>query len=195
MSSRLAISGLRKLFKYLSTRNVRFQSKGLPKGMGQTRQGTVKTVKNKSWSDPMTIPRANQAMGGGKIFTPTGGGKRGFLPKSAKVGPTRGTKIAATGTPAVVAGGVATSQYNKKPTGPATAGQKQFSAVRSKPGGLRNPAWKGDVASYSKSGYHKFKQGSKTAKAFSAAFKAAAKAGKKQFTWGVTGKKYAVSYK
>ena len=47
MSSRLAISGLRKLFKYLSTRNVRFQSKGLPKGMGQTRQGTVKTVKNK----------------------------------------------------------------------------------------------------------------------------------------------------
>ena len=192
--------GLAKLFKiahkYLSTRNVRFQSKNLPKGMGQWRQGTVKKVKNKSWSDPMMIPTARQAMGGGKIFTPTSGkGKRGFLPKSAKVGPTRATKIAAGAAPTVVAGGIATSQYNKKPTGPATAGMKQFGAVKSKRGGLRNPKWKGDVAKYSKSGYHKFKSGSKTAKAFATAFKAAAKAGKKEFTWGVTGKKYAVNFK
>ena len=194
------INKLRKLYqvasKYWGTRNVFFPAKNMrsPK-MGQRFQGTVKNIKRtKSPHDPLTIPRASQVMGGGKYFNPIGAGpkKRGFLPKSAKIGPTRGTKAAAGATP-VIAGGV--GLYASRPTGPATAGQKQFSAVRSKPGGLRNPAWKGDVASYSKSGYHKFKSGSKTAKAFSAAFKAAAKAGKKQFTWGVTGKKYAVSYK
>ena len=71
-------TALKKLYKYLGTRNVRHKSRGLAtggKGMGQTRQGTVKKVGGaRGWTDPMTIPRASSVMGGGRIFTPAGGG-------------------------------------------------------------------------------------------------------------------------
>ena len=127
-------SALKKLYKYLGTRNVRLKSRGLAtggKGMGQTRQGTVKKVGGaRGWTDPMSVPRASQVMGGGRVFTPTGGGKSKFLTKGSTYGHTRGTKIAAgtTGGSGVVAG-LAYTQETKAPSGPATAGQKQFSAV------------------------------------------------------------------
>ena len=37
-------SALSKLFKYMGTRNVRVQARGLKKGMGITRQGQVKNL-------------------------------------------------------------------------------------------------------------------------------------------------------
>ena len=199
----VGLSFIQKLIKFLGTRNVRLQSRGLPKGMGQWRKGTVKTVKRKSTHDPLSIPRASQAMGGGRIFTPSGGGKSKFLTKGSKVGATRGTKIAGgvggAGAVAVTAGAY---ESKRTPSGSATPLQNQNLAVK----GLRSaakskfpvskvPKWHKDISSFSKSGYHKFKAGSKTAKEFQSAFKAASKAGKKQFTWNVTGKKYKIAYK
>ena len=192
-------TALKKLYKYLGTRNVRLKSRGLAtggKGMGQTRQGTVKKVGGaRGWTDPMSIPRASQVMGGGRVFTPTGGGKSKFLTKGSTYGPTRGTKIGAVSTP-IVAAGITASVQDKyfKPTGSATAGERQFKAVtalrglRTKP--TKNPAWHSDVASFSKSGYHKFKKGSKSAKQFQQSHAIAKKRGAKVFTWGLTGKKY-----
>ena len=126
------LSFIQKLIRYLGTRNVRLQSRGLPKGMGQWRQGTIKKVGGaRGWTDTMSVPRASQVMGGGRIFTPSGGGKSKFITKGSTYGHTRGTKIAGTG----VGGGAlitaaAYTQEAKAPSGPATAGQKQFSAVR-----------------------------------------------------------------
>ena len=191
-------TALKKLYKYMGTRNVRLQSRGLPKGMGQTRKGTIKKVGGaRGWTDPMSIPRASSVMGGGRIFTPSGGGKSKFITKGSTYGHTRGTKIAAgtTGGSGVVAG-LAYTQETKAPSGPATAGERQFGAVkalrglRTKP--TKSPAWHGDVASFSKSGYHKFKKGSKSAKAFQQSYAIAKKSGAKAFTWGLTGKKYKV---
>ena len=195
---------IQKLINFLGTRNVRLQSRRLPKGMGQTRQGTVKKVRGASgYTDPMKVPRANQVMGGGRIFTPSGGGKSKFMTKGSTYGPARGTKIAATGTGggALIAG-AAYTQETKAPSGPATAGQKQFNAVtalrttanrsnaKSTPPHSKVPAWHGDVASWSKTGYHKFKKGSKTAKSFQQAYAASKGKGEKEFTWSVTGKRY-----
>ena len=126
------LSFIQKLIRFLGTRNVRLQSRGLPKGMGQTRQGTVKKVRGASgYTDPMAIPSARNVMGGGRTFTPSSGGKSKFMTKGSTYGPTRGTKIAATGTGggALIAG-AAYTQEAKAPSGPATAGQKQFNAVR-----------------------------------------------------------------
>jgi len=191
-------TALKKLYKYMGTRNVRLQSRNLAKGMGQTRKGTVKKVGGaRGFTDPMTIPRASQVMGGGRVFTPSGGGKSKFITKGSSYGPTRGTKIAGgttAGTAGVVAAVVGKETY--KPSGPATAGERQFGAVkalrglRTKP--TKSPAWHGDVASFSKSGYHKFKKGSKSAKAFQQSYAIAKKTGAKNFTWGLTGKKYKV---
>lgn len=205
------LSFIQKLIRFLGTRNVRLQSRGLPKGMGQTRQGTVKKVRGASgYTDPMKIPSARNVMGGGRIFTPSGGGKSKFMTKGSTYGHTRGTKIAATGTGggALIAG-AAYTQETKAPSGPATAGQKQFNAVQalrnsasryrgvsSKEGtlmkkfGKKVPAWHGDVASWSKTGYHKFKKGSKSAKAFQQSYALAKKTGAKEFTWALTGKRY-----
>ena len=195
-------TALKKLYKYLGTRNVRLKSRGLAtggKGMGQTRKGTIKKVGGaRGWTDPMSIPRASQVMGGGRIFTPSGGGKSKFITKGSTYGHTRGTKIAAgtTGGSGVVAG-LAYTQETKAPSGPATAGQKQFKAVtalksiaKSKSPISKVPKWHGDVASFSKSGYHKFKAGSKSAKQFQQSHAIAKKSGAKSFTWGLTGKKY-----
>ena len=142
------MSFIQKLIKFLGTRNVRLQSKRLPLGMGQTRQGTVKTVKRKAgWHDPMTIPRASQVMGGGgRLFTPSGGGRSKFLTKGSTYGHTRGTKIGAVG-----AGGgalitaAAYTQEAKAPSGPATAGEKQFSAVKVASGGAKTRGLSGTV--------------------------------------------------
>ena len=199
------LSFIQKLIRFLGTRNVRLQSRGLPKGMGQTRQGTVKKVRGASgYTDPMKIPNARNVMGGGRIFTPSGGGKSKFMTKGSTYGPTRGTKIAATGTGggALIAG-AAYIQEKKAPSGPATARQKQFSAVKALratavPPHMRQvqtpakkvPAWHGDVASWSKTGYHKFKKGSKSAKAFQQSYALAKKTGAKEFTWALTGKRY-----
>ena len=111
-------SALSKLFKYMGTRNVRVQARGLKKGMGITRQGQVKNL------------------GGGKrILKKTGGGTT-FLKSHAKVGMSRGQK-AGSGALAVSAVGAG---YMYKPSGPPTAGQKQFAPVN----------WKKDVAKWSK---------------------------------------------
>ena len=201
---KVGLSFIQKLIRFLGTRNVRLQSRGLPKGMGQTRQGTVKKVRGASgYTDPMAIPSARNVMGGGRIFTPSGGGKSKFMTKGSTYGPARGTKIAATGTGggALIAG-AAYTQETKAPSGPATAGQKQFSAVqalrtaanrsnaKSKAPISKVPAWHGDVASWSKTGYHKFKKGSKSAKAFQQSYALAKKTGAKEFTWALTGKRY-----
>lgn len=192
-------TALKKLYKYLGTRNVRLKSRGLAtggKGMGQTRQGTVKKVGGaRGWTDPMSIPRASSVMGGGRIFTPAGGGKSKFMTKGSTYGTTRGTKIAGTG-----AGGgalitaAAYTQEAKAPSGPATAGEKQFTAVKalkrtakSNPPISKVPKWHGDVSSFSKSGYHKFKAGSESAKMFR---KASAKNKGRRWFWGVTQKWY-----
>ena len=200
------LSFIQKLIRFLGTRNVRLQSRNLPKGMGQWRKGTVQTVKRKSTHDPLSIPTASQAMGGGRIFTPSGGGRPKFLTAGSKVGATRGTKIAGgvagAGAVAVTAGAY---ESKRTPSGAATPGQRQMQAVKalksygstakSKSPISKVPKWHGDVASFSKSGYHKFKAGSKTAADFRKHFSAASKAGRKEFTWGITGKKYKVAYK
>jgi len=124
------MSFIKALIKFLGTRNVRLQSRGLPKGMGQWRQGTIKKIKRKSFADPLAVPTASQAMGGGRLFTPTGGGRSKFITAGSKVYPTRGAKI---GTGVAGAGiiGVGTYKYEKDstPSGAATSGQKQMSAV------------------------------------------------------------------
>jgi len=159
------VKSLSKLFKYLGTRNVRTQSRGLPKGMGMSRRGQVKKLP-----------------GGQRILKKEGGGTT-FLKGHSKAGPTRGTKIATTTVPAAGA----LYAINKSYTGAPTAGQKQFSAV--KKGKSTNP----DIAKFSKSGYHTYKKGSKTAKAFQQSYALAKKTGAKSFTWGHNMKKYAVS--
>lgn len=154
-------SALSKLFKYMGTRNVRVQARGLKKGMGITRQGQVKNL------------------GGGKrILKKTGGGTT-FLKSHAKVGMSRGQK-AGSGALAVSAVGAG---YMYKPSGPPTAGQKQFAPVN----------WKKDVAKWSKSGYHKFTPGSHSAKQFKQSYNIAKKTGASEFTWGLTGKRYKVN--
>lgn len=203
------LSFIQKLIRFLGTRNVRLQSRGLPKGMGQTRKGTIKKVSGaRGWTDPMSIPRASQVMGGGRLFTPIGGGKSKFITKGSTYGHTRGAKIGATG----AAGGAvltAAGLYEKKQTpsgvastGADSVGKRQMQAVRalksygstvkSKSPISKVPAWHGDVASWSKTGYHKFKKGSKSAKAFQQSYAIAKKSGAKVFTWGLTGKKYKV---
>ena len=199
-------TALKKLYKYLGTRNVRLKSRGLAtkgKGMGQTRQGTVKKVGGaRGWTDPMSVPRASQVMGGGRIFTPSGGGKSKFMTKGSTYRPARGTKIAGAGAGGgSLVAGLAYTQESKGPSGAATAGQRQFKAVtalrntahmRTKTPVSKGPAWHSDVASFSKSGYHKFKKGSKSAKQFQQSYDIAKKSGAKVFTWGLTGKKYKV---
>ena len=192
---------IKALIKYLGIRNVRLQSRGLPKGMGQWRKGTVKKVGGrKGWTDPMAIPRAEQVMGGGRVFTPSSGGRSKFLTAGSKVYPTRGTKI---GSGVAGAGAVAVSAglYEKKrtPTSSATPSKRQASVVtalrsttKSSPPISKVPKWHGDVASFSKSGYHIFKAGSKSAKAFQQSYQLAKKRKAKNFTWGLTGKKYKV---
>jgi len=195
-------SFIKALIKYLGIRNVRLQSRGLPKGMGQWRKGTVTKGKRKQgWTDPMTIPRANQVMGGGgRVFTPAVSGRSKFLTKGSTYGPTRGTKI---GSGVAGAGAVAVSAglYEKKrtPTSSATPSKRQASVVtalrsttKSSPPISKVPKWHGDVASFSKSGYHIFKAGSKSAKAFQQSYQLAKKRKAKNFTWGLTGKKYKV---
>ena len=173
MASAALIRGFSKLFKYLATRNVRVPGgfnprtgKMMPKGTGITRRGQTKTLK-----------------GGQRILKKEGGGTT-FLKGSAKLGMTRGQKGAAYGAggAAIIAG----ATY-KPPSGPPTAGQKQMSAVG------KVPKWHGDVAKFSPSGYHTFKKGSRSATQFSKSYKLAKKTGAKEFTWGLTGKKYKVS--
>jgi hypothetical protein len=177
--------------------------------MGQWRKGTVTKGKRKQgWTDPMTIPRANQVMGGGgRVFTPAGKGKSKFLTAGSKVYPTKVAKIGSgvAGTGAVAA---SVGLYEKKqtPSGAATTGAKavgtrQMSAVtalrssaKSSPPISKVPKWHGDIASFAKSGYHTFKAGSKSAKAFQQSYRLAKKTGAKNFTWGLTGKKYKVGY-
>ena len=131
-------SFIKGLIKYLLTRNVRVQSRRLPSGMGQWRQGTVKTIKRKSTADPLAVPRADQAMGGGRIFTPSGGGRSKFLTAGSKVYPTRATKIGATGAGAgVVALGAGLYEKEKTPSGAATVGERQFNAVTKTSGGAK----------------------------------------------------------
>jgi len=206
---------IKALIKYLGIRNVRLMSKGLStkgKGMGQWRQGTIQNIKRKSFADPLARPTASQAMGGGRLFTPIGGGRSKFISQSSKVGYARGTKIGG-GVAGAGIIGIGTYKYEKDrtPSGAATVGERQKSAVDS---GARGPmrglsavtalksvakkktpaAWHADVASFSKSGYHKFKAGSKSAKAFQQSYRLAKKTGAKTFTWGLTGKKYKVGY-
>lgn len=163
---------LSKLFKYLGTRNIRTQSKGLPKGMGMSRRGQVKKLP-----------------GGQRILKKEGGGTT-FLKGHSKAGPTRGTKIATTTVPAAGA----LYAMNKAYTGAPTAGQKQFSAVKTKrPSGFNTKSVNPDIAKFSKSGYHTYKKGSKTAKLFQQAYAGAKKSGAKSFIWGHNRKKYAIS--
>ena len=159
--------GLNKLFKYLATRNVRVPSKGLPKGMGITRQGRVKKLK-----------------GGQRILRKPGGGTT-FLKKSAKVGMTRGQKAGAYTAGGALAVGTG---YQFRPTGPSTVSQRQMASTKQS----GKPAWHSDVAKWSKSGYHIFKASSPSAKAFRQSYALAKKSGAKEFTWKVTGKKYKV---
>ena len=208
-------SFIKGLIKYLLTRNVRVQSRRLPSGMGQWRQGTVKTIKRKSTADPLAVPRADQAMGGGRIFTPSGGGRSKFLTAGSKVYPTRATKIGATGAGAgVVALGAGLYEKEKTPSGAATVGERQFNAVKTgnvvkqlrkrslgyntrtkMRGGTVISAEKykalpfaKDIVKMAKSGYHIYRKGSAGAKSFQAAHKAAKG---KQFRWKEgTGKLY-----
>ena len=143
-------SFIKALIKYLGIRNVRLQSRGLPKGMGQWRKGSVKKIRR----DPIT------GMGGGRVFTSVGGGRSKFLTAGSKVYPTKGVNIAATG---AGAGAVAVSAglYEKEqtPSGSATPSKRQASVVtalrsttKSSPPISKVPKWHGDIASFSKSG-------------------------------------------
>ena len=167
------ITALARIGKFLGTRNVRVPGgfnprtgKMMPKGTGITRRGQTKTLK-----------------GGQRILKKSGGGTT-FIKGSAKLGMTRGQKGAAYGAggAAIIAG----ATY-KPPSGPPTAGQKQMNAVG------KVPKWHGDVAKFSPSGYHTFKKGSQSAKRFQKSYALAKKTGAKEFTWGLTGKKYKVS--
>jgi len=194
-------SFIKALIKYLGVRNVRLQSRGLPKGMGQWRKGAVKKIRR----DPIT------GMGGGRVFTSVGGGRSKFLTAKSKVYPTRGAKI---GGGVAGAGAVAASVglYEKKqtPSGAATVGQRQMNVVKqlkkrskkymtrqftdpkhNKPYKLISGASLGpyskDIFKMAKSGYHTFKAGSSGAVDFRRAHKAA---GGKKFKWKGTGKWY-----
>ena len=116
-------SFIKALIKYLGIRNVRLQSRGLPKGMGQWRKGAVKKIRR----DPIT------GMGGGRVFTSVSGGRGKFLTAGSKVYPTRGTKIGSgvAGGGAVIGAGIY-AQEKLKPSGPATAGQRQASVVKTR---------------------------------------------------------------
>ena len=143
--------------KWLGTRNVRVPSKGLAKGMGITRKGAVKKLK-----------------GGKRILMKPSGGTT-FLKKSAKLGPARGTKIGAgvAGTGAVVAG--------LKTMGPKPA------VTKAPPVTKKGYDYSKDIAVKAKSGYHKFKKGSRAAKEFQKAY---SKNKGRKFFWGVTQKWY-----
>ena len=158
------VSALARISKFLGTRNVRVPAKGLPKGMGITRRGTVTTLK-----------------GGQRVLNKAGGGTT-FLKKSAKLGMTRGQKG---GAYAVGGAAIYAAASQKPPSGPPTAGQKQFSAV--KKGGFVSP-FEGDIAKRSASGYHTFKKGSAGAKSFKIEYGRAKKGSK--FYWPGTGKYY-----
>jgi hypothetical protein len=158
---------LTKMSRYLGNRTVSTRGKGMPKGTGMKRRGSVTHLK-----------------GGQRVLHKEGGGTS-FLKGHSKLGVRRGTKLAggAAGGSAVVAS-LANSE-GAKPTKTTSA----VSALR-KVGSQRGI--NSDISKISKSGYHTYKKGSASAKLFQKGYQNAKKSGAKTFKWGLTGKSYKV---